>query len=140
LYNKTVAEWEVILRLAEKWTFSQVKDLAVRELEKLTISDVDRIAIYQAHNVDRNLLVPSYSRLCEREEHLKVPEGLRLGMETTLSIAHAREVARRPSTSSKTRACASGPELEAIIRDLFDIKLEGGPARDNKASHTPGAP
>ena len=99
-----MAEWEVILRLADKWTFSEVKNLAVRELEKLTILDVDRIAIYEAHNVDRNLLVPSYSHLCEREEHLKVPEGLRLGMETTLSIANAREVARRPSTSSKIRA------------------------------------
>ncbi|EDR07242.1 uncharacterized protein LACBIDRAFT_294547 [Laccaria bicolor S238N-H82] len=131
LYKKTVVEWEVILRLAEKWTFLEVKNLAVRELEKLTILDVDRIAIYQAHNVDRNLLVPSYSRLCERAEHLNVPEGLRLGMETTISIANAREVARRPAT------CASGPKLEAIIRDLFDIKLEGGPARDNQASHNP---
>ena len=135
-----MVEWEVILRLAEKWTFLEVKNLAVRELQKFAISDVERIAIYQTHNVDPNLLIPSYSRLCEREEYLNVPEGLRLGMKTALSIARAREVARRSSTSSKIRVCASGPELEAIIRDVFDIQPEGDPARDNKASHTPGAP
>ena len=87
MYDRPVEEWEIILKLAHRWTFPEVKDLAVRELEKLICPDLDRIATYQANAVDRKLLIPYYARLCEREEPLTLPEGMKLGMETTLIIA-----------------------------------------------------
>ncbi|KAG5722317.1 hypothetical protein E4T56_gene9367, partial [Termitomyces sp. T112] len=58
LYTTSVDDWKVILQLAHKWQFAEVKNLVVRELEKLDMSDVDRIATYQDHEVDKNYLIP----------------------------------------------------------------------------------
>jgi hypothetical protein len=80
--------------LAHRWAFAQVKDLAVRELEKITMEDVDRIALYHKHAVDRRILIPRYAALAAREYSLDVEEGNKLGMETTVFIAHARDCAR----------------------------------------------
>jgi hypothetical protein len=92
--NATLEEWSSALDLANRWGFSQVKDLAVRGLEKITMEDVDRIAFYHKHGVDRRILIPRYSALCAREYSLTVEEGNKLGMETTVFIAHARDCAR----------------------------------------------
>ena len=52
--------------------------------------DVKRIKLYHETDVDRNLLVPRYAALIERDEPLTLEEGMDLGMETTLQIAKGR--------------------------------------------------
>jgi len=131
------------LKLANRWTFPEVKNLAVRELEKLEFPDLDRIAIYQAYAVDRRLLVPCYARLCEREEPLTLPEGMKLGMETTLMIARAREVSRGSvsptGARSPTSAHVHGNELHAIVCDLFAIEPQSEtPNGDEQTTLLPG--
>jgi hypothetical protein len=143
LYDRPVEEWEIILKLAHRWTFAEVKDLAVRELEKLIFPDLDRIVTYQANAVEPRLLIPYYARLCEREEPLTLPEGMKLGMETTLTIARARELARgsvSPSGArSPTTAHVQGNELHTIVRDLFAIEpLSETPTGDEQTTFLPG--
>ena len=143
MYNRPVEEWEIILKLAHRWTFPEVKNLAVRELEKLMYPDLDRIATYQANAVDRKLLIPYYARLCEREEPLTLPEGMKLGMETTLIIARARELARGSvsptGARSPTTAHVHGNELHTIVCDLFEIEpLSETPTGDEQTTFLPG--
>ncbi|KAG5652750.1 hypothetical protein H0H81_003837 [Sphagnurus paluster] len=126
LYKTTPADWKIILRLAHLWQFQEVKNLVVRELEKLELGDVDRIATYHRYDVDRRLLIPRYAALCEREEPLTLHEGMELGLETTLMIARAREYARGPSKDngprSPTAAGMEVNEMHSLIQTLFDIR------------------
>ncbi|KAJ7725671.1 hypothetical protein DFH07DRAFT_251958 [Mycena maculata] len=47
LYDASVEDWSTILELAERWEFAEVKNLAVRELEKKDeLPDIDRIVLY----------------------------------------------------------------------------------------------
>jgi len=131
LYKTSVSDWKVILRLAHQWEFAEVKKLVIRELEKLELDDIDRIATYQNHDIDRNLLIPRYAALCQREEPLTLREGLQMGMETTLMIARAREYARSNLTASGARSPTAASlhqdEMHSLVRLLFEIK---SPAAD----------
>ncbi|KIY48026.1 hypothetical protein FISHEDRAFT_44045 [Fistulina hepatica ATCC 64428] len=126
LYNRPVEDWTVILSLAHRWGFPEVHALAVRELEKLEFPDLDRIVVYHKYDVDRRLLVTRYAALCEREEPLTVEEGARLGMETAMTIAQGREIARAiPATPGGPRLpkAAGLPfeEMAVIIKNLFGV-------------------
>lgn len=126
LYRTSTDDWTVILDLAYRWQFPEVKSLVVRELEKLELPDVNRISVYHKYGVDRNLLIPRYAALCQREEPLSLREGMLLGMETTLNIARAREYARANRTASGARSpSAAGMEngeMHRLVREMFDVK------------------
>ncbi|KZT21101.1 hypothetical protein NEOLEDRAFT_1074112 [Neolentinus lepideus HHB14362 ss-1] len=123
LYNASIEEWTSILKLAYLWRFSEVKKLAVRELEKQGIAPVPKIALYNKYDVDRALLLPSYSALTTRDEPISMVEGLDLGLETCLLLARARELAR-----SSKGVRASSPvtieemEVEGLLKDVFSLK------------------
>jgi hypothetical protein len=125
LYDAPVDDYISILILAHKWGFAQVKAFAVRELQKSHLSDIDRIVVYHANDVDRNLLIPCFAALCAREQPLTLAEGMKLGMETTLVIASAREYVRAQKAADGSRTpitpTVNGEELETVIRDLFRI-------------------
>ncbi|KAK0454521.1 hypothetical protein EV421DRAFT_1757279 [Armillaria borealis] len=124
LYDATVEDWIIILKLADRWCFPEVKNLAVRQLEKHLMDDIERIVVYQKYNVDRHLLIPRYAALCARTETLSLAEGIRLGMETALNIARARECARSPSVDgmrSPTSVTLPSEEMHGLIVDLFSI-------------------
>ena len=142
IYEAEIEEWETILRLAQRWQFPEVKGLAIRELEKKDILDVRRVKLYQDNEVDRNFLVPRYAALCEREAPLSLTEGVDLGMETALMIARGREDVRSARTASGARSpltpTVHGPDLDAVIRELFQIK-PAEPDSDAEAANPPGA-
>ena len=142
LYNTTHEDWTTILDLAHRWAFPEVKNLAVRELEKLELPDVDRVTVYHKYEVDKNLLVPRYAALCERESPLTLREGLQLGMETTLMIARAREYARANPTPSGARSprVAGMPcdEMTHLVRELFEVPTAVPADQDNGTTTPPG--
>jgi hypothetical protein len=125
LYDATISDWEIILDLAVRWEFPQVKDLAVRELEKKEIPDSKRIKLYHANKVDKNILIPRYAALCEREAPLTIEEAEDIGMITTVLIARGREEARASCVSAGVRSpimpTTRGVALYDIIRDVFHI-------------------
>jgi hypothetical protein len=112
--------------LANRWDFAEVKALAVRELEKITMLDTDRIVLYHTYAVDKNILIPSYAALCARDYPLTNEEGRKLGIETALLISRARECARCKRTDSG----ASSPlpsdfkddDMHSLITDLFELQ------------------
>lgn len=125
-----------ILSLSHRWAFPEVKALAVRELEKQSMGDVDRVVVYQENEVDRNLLIPCYAALCERDDPISPAEGRRMGIDTALTIAHLREMARRPPVDCRSPAPATfhGNDLHSIVRELFTIPL---PVDDDTAPESP---
>ncbi|KAF7297137.1 hypothetical protein MIND_00946600 [Mycena indigotica] len=89
LYPDTTADdWAVILHLAYDWEFDQVTDLAIRELEKLEMKSVDRIALYQKHGLklDAPVLVGHYVSLCARGYPLDLAESQKLPLDTVVLV------------------------------------------------------
>jgi len=139
LYDAPTSDWEIILDLAVRWEFREIKNLAVRELEKKEIPDSKRIKLYHANKVDRNILIPRYAALCEREAHLTLEEGQDIGMETVLMIAAGRGEARAQRLASGARSPLSptirGVELYDVIKEVFHIVPET-PSADPNPDHT----
>ncbi|KIY65849.1 hypothetical protein CYLTODRAFT_356116 [Cylindrobasidium torrendii FP15055 ss-10] len=139
IYNATWQDWSDILMLAQRWSFPEVKKLSIRELEELEMPDVERIHVYQEYDVDRRLLVDRYAALTERLEPLTYEEGVKLGMQTSLMIARARECVRSPTVAglrSPSSVNLPSAELVAIVKDLFNISE--GPAYQPIEPFKPG--
>lgn len=110
--------------MAQKWGFKQVERLCINELEKLDLSPVDRIHIYQRHGLDETLLIDSFEELTTREDPIGMEEGLKLGLKTSLQIACAREMSRGPDTGglrSPSSVRLSPTDLRGLISDIFQL-------------------
>lgn len=90
-YNATSDEWISILKLACEYDFAQVKDLAIRGLDGMNLSTVERLCIYQLYRVGPSHIVPLLAELCVRNEGPTDEETERLGIKTSLVIFRARE-------------------------------------------------
>ena len=130
IYEAPAEDWQAILGLAHRWGFREVHALAVRELEKLELPHIDRIVTYQQYEVNRQLLIPSYAALTEREEPLTVEEGMLMGIETAMTIARARELTRTRTGVSGTPSNVHGQDMQDIIQKMFNIVLVDDPIND----------
>lgn len=116
-------KWIEILALAQRWTFKEVEQLCIRELEKLSIPPVDKIKIYQDYKLDTSLLLVSFAQLTIRPDTLSLEEGLKLGIETTLRIMRARELARGTNSGTKPSAVqVQISELGSLVQQIFGLE------------------
>jgi len=73
----TVEHWTSVLRLASKWEFTSLRELAIKRLFDIT-SPLEKITL--AHSFDLAHWLPSaYTDLCERVAPLSIEEGRKLG-------------------------------------------------------------
>jgi hypothetical protein len=95
LYDADIETWKSILDLANKLEFKQVKELAIRELHmKKDLPLVEKMALYQHHQVDPRHLVPLFAELCSRDTPLTLEESKILGPESTHLVYSTRELLR----------------------------------------------
>lgn len=125
LYEAPLETWLSILHLANRWSFCNVKELTVRELEKIEIEPVDKIAIYHEYGINKLFLIPAYLAVCKRDKPLSFAEGTQLGMETVLRVADARERVRQYAAESGIRSPTfddfEDRDIESIVREVFGI-------------------
>lgn len=123
------------MRLATQWQFQEIRNLAIRQLERLDLQPIEKIAIYKRYNVNPELLLPSYITICRKERLPSPEEGKILSMETVLKLASAREQMLLSASESgcKTPTTASTPDdvTKAIIAKLFELTFHSS---DHKAS------
>ncbi|KAI6007563.1 hypothetical protein F5J12DRAFT_828949 [Pisolithus orientalis] len=117
--------WLVILTLAARWSFESMRELAIHQLERFSMSPVERIALYKQHKINKRLLIPSYVELCKSPTLPSPAEAEQLQMETVLRIAAARERALLRAAEdgclSPTSALLRDEELVTIIDDVFEM-------------------
>ena len=90
------------------------------------MSPVDRIHIYQQHNLDKNLLLDSFESLTTREEPIGVEEGMKLGLQTSIQIAMAREKSRGPDTGLRSPDVKlDSPHIRDLLSGIFRIQTDG---------------
>ncbi|KAK0459131.1 uncharacterized protein EV420DRAFT_1538481 [Desarmillaria tabescens] len=134
IYDASVDGWHAILRLASLWGFPEVKALAIRELERKPMGLVDRIVLYQAYNVDLDILTPLYAKLCSRDEPLTKTESQKLGVETIVLIFQARERLR-----SSSRDGVKSPLPDGINSlDVLQVVTEVWQGDDTSSNRTSG--
>ncbi|KIM59313.1 hypothetical protein SCLCIDRAFT_50666, partial [Scleroderma citrinum Foug A] len=123
--NQPKDTWLIILTLATPWGFDSMRELAVRQLERLSLGPIDKIALYMEHKIDGRLLIPSYIGLCKSPTLPSFDDGQRLTMKTVLRLAAARERAllRAIERGVVTPTCADveDAELESIVSDVFEL-------------------
>jgi hypothetical protein len=125
LYTATAEKWVEILAVAQKWGFKEVEQLCVRELEKLPIEPVDKIHVYQDYRLDRSLLAEAFAKLTVRPRHLSLEEGSKLGIETTLQIAQARELYRGSHSGTKPATVQlNDSDLRSVVQEAFGLGEE----------------
>ena len=100
----------------------------MRELHKKPdLSLVDRLALYQEHQVDPRHLVPLYAELCAKDIPLTLAESTILGLPTTVLIATTRETLRALPSNEGRSPIPPGMEIDDIFRALEDrINLTPG--------------
>lgn len=91
-----------------------MKDLALRELEKLKFGIIPRIVLYQKYDVDPNLIVPLYAKLCSRDKILTLEESEALGLQTSHLIFQGRERLRTSSGDGDKSPLPPGLEEEEV--------------------------
>ncbi|PIL33811.1 hypothetical protein GSI_04436 [Ganoderma sinense ZZ0214-1] len=97
---RTTSEWTSILSLATRWDFTDIRTLAIREIQSLDISPIDKVVLAQEFDIGGHWLLGAYIALCERAEPLLISEGTRLGLETAMRVAQLREQLRSSSRKS----------------------------------------
>ncbi len=88
------------MSLATRWDFTDIRTLAIREIQSLDMSPVDRVILAQEFDIGGRWLLGAYTALCERAEPLSISEGTRLGLETAMRVAQLREQLRSSSRKS----------------------------------------
>ncbi len=94
MYDASIEDWSDILGLSHEWGFTEVKNHAIRELQKLYIPTAERIALYLKYSVGCEFLVPLYAELCSRSEFLALEEATFIGLPVAIIIFRVREELR----------------------------------------------
>lgn len=127
LYDADVETWMTILNLSHKLQFKEVKELAVRELHmKKELPLVEKMALYQHHQVDQRHLVPLFAELVSRDTALTLEESKILGPESTFFVYTARERLRSQSSDGDKSPLPPGLEEKDIynsIEKLLEMDL-----------------
>jgi len=114
-YSRNKDAWLVILKLATRWEFPNVRKLAISKLEALRLPPVEKIALYKEHGIDHKLLIPSYIDLCRSPTLPSPADGDLLSMETIINLLNARERERESPTTSDEA-------LGSMIEETFGLQ------------------
>ncbi|KAI0030324.1 hypothetical protein K488DRAFT_35872, partial [Vararia minispora EC-137] len=88
---KTRAEWTAVLKLATRWSFQSIRDLAINKLNfPLFFSPVDRLELARTYNVQEWVDV-AIQAICARRQCLTLPEIRRMTVEDLALITTLRD-------------------------------------------------
>lgn len=97
IYDTSLGNWEIILKLANQWECERVREVAVEHIDRLPgVTDIHKIKIYRDNDVPRRFLIPLYIALARRERRLERREFQCLDNEDLYYIVTAREMLRAP--------------------------------------------
>lgn len=123
-YDATVEVWSSILRVAHNWGFDKVKDLAIREMEKTTMSPVDKAVLARDCDVGNDWLATAYAELGARDAPLTREEGRRLGVDAAIQLAEVREKIRDRRANPPVPPSLPIPEVPKCSADYaYDSRV-----------------
>ncbi|KAG6861055.1 hypothetical protein C0995_004556 [Termitomyces sp. Mi166 len=127
VYDWPREDWMTILELSQRWGFSEVHNLAIRELDKINIPLISRIVLYQRFELDQNHLLPWYAELCKRPRALNNEESEAIGLATAVLIFKARECLWARSSDGDTSPLPNGLQDDDVHAILVTLLGGGAP-------------
>lgn len=128
------------------WEFADIRNLAISNLERIGLSEVQKIEITHKFDI-QDWYMPAYKALVKRSDVLSVEEAAQLGFEFSIKMAGTRErwIARKSGFSVRKNWRRSGADVvledpdeeEALETDIittFKIKPPQKTARRARIS------
>ncbi|TFK75563.1 hypothetical protein BDN72DRAFT_757466, partial [Pluteus cervinus] len=110
-----------LLSISTRFEFDRIRQYATDELQRITntLDPIDVILLAEKHDVFQ-WIAPALSRLCQRDKPLTVVEARKLGFETAILVAEARELLHEVHSGTKHSDLKFDPKIAArIIEDTF---------------------
>ncbi|TFK74669.1 hypothetical protein BDN72DRAFT_759432 [Pluteus cervinus] len=86
----TTDQWISILELSTMWAFDKIRKLSIENLEPKVLDPIQQLTLAQEHAI-KSWTLPAVMKLVKRDEAIRLEEGMKIGIETTLKIASIRE-------------------------------------------------
>ncbi|EIM89153.1 uncharacterized protein STEHIDRAFT_167045 [Stereum hirsutum FP-91666 SS1] len=130
---RSVQDWTNILRFADEFELTTLRDLAVRRLTPIA-NAVDKVVQGRLHGVEE-WIVPSFAELCLREKFLTLEESVKIEVQAVHLIASVREETRcltaSSSMSREEQVCG------LVTKALKDLSGWTGGVAAKKAAASP---
>ncbi|KAJ4471528.1 hypothetical protein J3R30DRAFT_1090883 [Lentinula aciculospora] len=117
--SSTTEEWTSVLKLATRWDFDSIRELAVESLTS-SASPADLIILAHRYDVSQWLL-PEYMELCVRDEPLSLEEGRKLGVNTVVAINQIRHQIRYRSNLNRHNDAIAELVQSVFITGLVEL-------------------
>jgi hypothetical protein len=75
-------EWISVLKLSTMWTFGDLRQKAIKSLERLNINPLEKVMLARTYKVE-SFLVGGYKELIKRKEGPSLEEAKTLGYESS---------------------------------------------------------
>jgi len=134
---RTVDEWTSVLHLATRWEFESIRQLAIRELESLSIDPVNKIVLSRQFDISSPWTLAAYTEVCHRSDALTVTEARALGLETAMRIYQLREKLRSGRSIRPPRSGSGSPPRLPPAVSQYASENRRPVARRASLSHPP---
>lgn len=99
MHNETafsLAAWTSLLSISTHFEMNRIRSRAIAEVVNFQprIDPVDQVVLAVKHAIPEWLPL-GYAAICQREDAIEVGEAMKLGLETTVLLAKAREAVRK---------------------------------------------
>ena len=115
---ETSEDWIIILDLATRWKFKDIRALAIKELEGMKFDSVEKLGIMQKYNIDRQWGYSAIIDLCSRTHPLSISEGHQLGIEISINVARVREKLEKWGRMKIV-------EVKKVVNEVFKLEDPG---------------
>lgn len=83
-------EWVAILRLAHMWKVTEIRTLAIANLERISLPAIQKVELTHEFDI-QDWYMSAYKALVKRSGALSVEEATKLGFEFAIKLAGTRE-------------------------------------------------
>ncbi|KAG7449824.1 uncharacterized protein BT62DRAFT_963326 [Guyanagaster necrorhizus] len=120
-------EWLLVLRLANMWVMSKVRQIAIYELKKLSLTDVARV-VYGREFAVSEWVISGYRDLVDRRNAVSEAEAQQLGLTTTLQLwqVQMKLVTRMPMGAMGSAYGYRPPPTprDVFLNEVFEAEIE----------------
>ncbi|KAK0459182.1 uncharacterized protein EV420DRAFT_1677270 [Desarmillaria tabescens] len=120
-------QWLSVLRLANMWVMSKVRQIAIYELKKLSMTDVARV-VYGKELAVPDWVISGYRDLVDRRNAVSEAEAQQLGLTTTLQLwqVQMKLVTRMPMGAMGYSYGYRPPPTprDVFLNEVFEAEIE----------------
>jgi len=115
-------EWISVLKLSTMWTFGDLRQKAIKSLERLNINPLEKVMLARTYKVE-SFLVGGYKELIKRKEGPSLEEAKTLGYEAAIQLYEKREHHRQegiPRSRQHQGNVSGAADSEKMFKEELD--------------------